>query len=417
LSALREKLLVTREQRPPLLKDDKILTSWNGLMIRAMARGGEQLDRPDLITAAERAARFLLNTMRDDEGRLLRTHRQQLSHLNAYLDDYAFLVDGLLALHDVTGRPEWLAEARQLTADQIDLFWDEDAGAFYFTSDHHEELLARTKNAYDSVLPSGNSVSVRNLVRLGRLTGEAEYAQRARQTLEVFAANMKQQPGSMTFLALALDEYLTLAEASDAPPASSTALPTADSEQRDSAIEVLAAKPPQQSSGSSREGDREPLVLAAQSDPRRTDAKVSAKAYLSVDKLTAGQTSRVAVVLTVAEGWHINANPARPDFLEPTELALKAGHKTSLPKVDYPKGHDFVMEGFEEPLSVYEKEVVIRGTLKVPPEAAGKTERIDLEVHYQACDVRRCLRRFVPASDTGEWRSRTLHRIARGIAR
>jgi hypothetical protein len=184
-----------------------------------------------------------------------------------------------------------------------------------------------------------------------------------------------------------------MAEANDAPPDDSTALPTGQGEKADAGgIEIVAQKPPAQSSGSSRQNDREPLVVAAQSDPRDKDAKVTAKAYLSVDKLTAGQTARVAVILTVAEGWHINANPARPDFLEPTELALQAAHKTTLPKVEYPKGRNFVMEGFEEPLSVYEKQVVIRGTLKVPPEAAGKTERIDLEVHYQACDDRRCLR-------------------------
>src|SRR5690606_2854165 len=152
LSAMRQTLLEARNQRPALLKDDKILTSWNGLMIRSLAIGGDALGRSDLVDAARKSALFVLAHLRDGEGRLLRTHRQDQSTLNAYLDDYAFLVDGLLALHKATGEQEWLNAARRLTDDQIELFWDEQGHGFYFTPDHHEELLARTKNAYDSVI-------------------------------------------------------------------------------------------------------------------------------------------------------------------------------------------------------------------------------------------------------------------------
>ena len=262
------------------------------------------------------------------------------------------MVDGLLSLHRVTGQQEWLTAARQLTDDQIDLFWDEDGKAFFFTSDHHEELLARTKNAYDSVLPSGNSVSARNLVRLAQLTGNAEYLTRAGETLAVFAPRLAEQSGGLTFMALALDEYLA---------ATSSAAPVETSQKIDGTVEadgdagadgnaqptptvVQAAKFPQKDTTA-------PLVLAARTDPRLKDAKISAKAYLSVDKLPPGGKAQIAVVLTVKDGWHINTNPARPDFLVPTELSLKAARKTTLSKIAYPKGHDFRMEGFDEPLS------------------------------------------------------------------
>ncbi len=411
LSVMRDKLLVVREQRPALLKDDKVLTSWNGLMIRALARGGEVLNRPDLIAAGERAARFVLTNMRDEEGRLLRTHRDKLSKLNAYLDDYAFVVSGLLALHRATGQQEWLDAARQLTDDQIDLFWDEEGKAFFFTSDHHEKLLARTKNAYDNVIPSGNSMSVRNLVRLAELTGNADDLTRAGETLALFAPKLENQSGALTFMAVAVDEYLAATSASvstetdvdsdsdansDSGPVSDSdsesaaeTLPPGESavasDAADKPVVVRAAKFPQQGTG-------EPLVLAARTDPRLKDAKVSAKAYLSVDKLPAGGKAQVAVVLAIKDGWHINTNPARPDFLVPTELILKAARKSKLSQIAYPKGHDFRMEGFDEPLSVFEKQVLLKGTIEAPRAAAGATEELELTIHYQACDNRRCLR-------------------------
>ncbi|HUG92557.1 MAG TPA: thioredoxin domain-containing protein, partial [Planctomycetaceae bacterium] len=134
LAAMRAKLLDARTQRKPLLRDDKVLASWNGLMIHAFARAGAALERPDYTAAAARAATFVLSHMRDDRKRLQRTWREGRSSLNAYLDDYAFLVRGLLALHDATQDEKWLNAARRLTDQQIELFWDETGKAFFFTS-------------------------------------------------------------------------------------------------------------------------------------------------------------------------------------------------------------------------------------------------------------------------------------------
>ncbi|MBX3438379.1 MAG: thioredoxin domain-containing protein [Planctomycetaceae bacterium] len=385
LSGMREKLLTARQQRPELLVDDKVLTSWNGLMIRALAQGGKTLHRPALIAAAERAARLILTELRDDEGRLLRTRRQEVSKLNAYLDDYAFFVDGLLALHRVTGQEEWLQAAQQLTDDQMDLFWDPQGKGFYFTSNHHEELLARTKNAYDSVLPSGNSVSVRNLVRLAHLSGDPKYREKAREALTAFASPLQNHPGSLTYMAIALEDYLAQAGESDSKPANGTDAEVADSAGSPESTTVEAAKFPVESAD-------QPLVLAARTDPRQADAVVSAKAYLSVDKLPPGGRAEVAVVLSIKEGWHINANPARPEGQIATEMQLKSAQRTTLSRVAYPRGHDFRMAAINEPLSVYEGDIVLKGVLEAPRSAAGQGEELQLSVRYQACDDRRCLR-------------------------
>jgi uncharacterized protein len=381
LAAAREKLLKVRNQRPALLKDDKILTSWNGLMIRALAVGGDALGREDLIAAARKGALFVLASLRDEEGRLLRTHREGESKLNAYLDDYAFLVDGLLALHKVTGETEWLNAARRLTDDQIAMFWDDEGHGFFFTPDHHEELLARTRNAYDSVIPSGNAVAVRNLVRLAQLTGEVSYRDRATQTLQVFAANLQERPTGLTFMALALDEYLTAF--GDAPPAETVA-----SRSDEGTPQVAQAGRP----GPATRGNEEPLIVAGRTNPRDKEAKVAAKIYLSVDRLPPGGEAEVAILLEIQDGWHINTNPASDDFLIPTEITAKSEGKLELKDIRYPKGHPFRMAGFDDPITVYEGEVLFKGKIVAPRSAAGRTEKLDVEIGYQSCNDKTCLR-------------------------
>jgi uncharacterized protein YyaL (SSP411 family) len=376
LAAAREKLLSSRSQRPALLRDDKVITGWNGLMIRALADGGAALERPDYTAAAERAALFILSELRDRNGRLVHTWRAGQAKLTAYCDDYAYFVSGLLALHRATGNEEWLNAARRLTDEQLELFWDDRGHGFFYTPDDHEPLLARAKEAYDAVLPSANSVSAENLIRLSQLTGEDSYQRRALQTIRVFAPRLAESPGGLAYLALAVDEYVNAfgaVSAELAEDASSAAV-----------TETQPAGTPADES----------LIVAAQAsqdDARRHD-KVSAKAYLSVDWLPAGETCRVAVVIEIADGWHINANPAQPDYLVETELTAASALKTKLAKVVYPDGVEFSLKGIDEPLVVYEKRVVLYGTLAAPVEAAGQTEQLELTIHYQTCNDMTCLR-------------------------
>ena len=202
LDAIRGKLLAQRATRDRPLTDTKILTAWNGLMIRGFADAGRLFDEPRYVQTAARAADFVLAKLRTPEGRLLRSYAEGQGRLNAYLDDYAFLVDGLLALHEVTREPRWLTAADELTAKQIELFWDEEEGGFFFTSDDHEELLARSKDPVDGALPSGNAVAAGNLVYLGRALPRPQLLERAGQTIDCFAALMNESPTAMPRMVL-----------------------------------------------------------------------------------------------------------------------------------------------------------------------------------------------------------------------
>ncbi|MBW3597314.1 MAG: thioredoxin domain-containing protein, partial [Planctomycetes bacterium] len=207
LDPIRRKLFDVRSRRVRPMTDTKILTSWNGLMIRGLADAGYALENDRYLDAARRAARFVLENLQTDKGRLLRTYSDGRAKLNAYLDDYAFLVDGLLALHGATGEEEWLAAALRLTEKQLELFQDE-RGGFYFTSDDHESLLARGKNPADGALPSGASVTVGNLIKLA--SHNPEYREIAEQAARVAAAHLERSPALAPRMAVHIQELLLL---------------------------------------------------------------------------------------------------------------------------------------------------------------------------------------------------------------
>ena len=208
LEAMRDKLLHVRSERPRPLTDTKVLTSWNGLMIRGFADAGRILERPQYVEAAERAAQFVLNHLIEEDGRLLRTYGMGTSKLNAYLNDYAFLVDGLIALHRCNGDNQWLQTANQVTQKQIELFWDDQRGGFYFTSNDHESLIARSKNPVDGAEPSGNSVAAQNLIYLADALDEPLYLEKARQTIDSVAGMVDRSPAAAPRLLIALSELL-----------------------------------------------------------------------------------------------------------------------------------------------------------------------------------------------------------------
>ena len=171
LAASRAKLLAVRERRVPPAKDTKVLVSWNGLMIAALAEGGRILKDERYLEAARRAAGFILDRMRRDDGRLLHTYKDGQAKLDAYLDDYADLIDGLTRLYEATGEPRWIESALELARIMIDEFADAEQGGFFFTGSRHEALIARQKDVHDNATPSGNGMAATALVRLGALTG------------------------------------------------------------------------------------------------------------------------------------------------------------------------------------------------------------------------------------------------------
>ncbi|MFP4501892.1 MAG: thioredoxin domain-containing protein [Candidatus Hydrogenedentota bacterium] len=207
IALCKRKLFDYRETRVRPGRDDKILTSWNGLMITALARGAQALDEPGYAQAAGKAARFILDTMRDGDT-LLRTHRDGKSRLPGYLDDYAFLSNGCIDLYEATFELDWLETADNLAHAMIQRFWDEAAGSFCFTGDAHKHLITRTRPTFDGAEPSGNSVGALALLRLAHLTGRDDYRNKARRVLEVNAAHMRKAPHGFLNMLCAADFYL-----------------------------------------------------------------------------------------------------------------------------------------------------------------------------------------------------------------
>ena len=193
LAVARRRLFEVREKRVRPGLDDKILTAWNGLMIASLAKGAAVLDEPKYRHAAVRAADFVLTRMQKD-GRLLRSYRRGVARLMAYIDDYAFFIDGLIGLFEGTGNLRWLAEAGRLTDTAIEYYWDEKEGGFFLTASDHEKLIVRSKLANDNAIPSGNSVMVTNLLRLHLLLGHQELRDKAGEILSLFSGSAAQSP-------------------------------------------------------------------------------------------------------------------------------------------------------------------------------------------------------------------------------
>ncbi|OGI41020.1 MAG: hypothetical protein A2V91_04545 [Candidatus Muproteobacteria bacterium RBG_16_64_10] len=207
LDTARAKLFAAREKRVRPGRDEKILTSWNGMMIRAMAHAGRLLGREDFVDSAARAFDFVRAQLWRD-GRLLATTKDGKTHLNAYLDDYVHLIDAGLALLQARFRAADLDFIRNLADIVLARFEDKARGGFYFTSDDHERLLHRPKPAGDDAIPSGNGVAAQALLRLGHLLGETRYLDAAERTLTALAGAVAQYPSAHCGLLLALDEYL-----------------------------------------------------------------------------------------------------------------------------------------------------------------------------------------------------------------
>ena len=207
LQESRRRLYEHRHTRPAPLCDEKILTSWNGLMISGFARAGAVLQWPEYIDRAKAAAQLIWDVLLVD-GRLRRSYMDGVARHNAYLDDYAFLTAGLLDLFEASSESVWLDRA--LALDQVleQRFEDAECGGFFMTSDDHEDLLAREKPAYDGAEPSGNSVAILNLLRLAALTTDDRYRQRAQHALEAFSGTLSTNTLALPEMLLALDFFL-----------------------------------------------------------------------------------------------------------------------------------------------------------------------------------------------------------------
>jgi uncharacterized protein len=341
LAAGRDKLLKVRVKRIWPYKDDKILTSWNGLMIESLAIGGRGLKDPKLTKAAEKAASFVLKNMRK-KGRLLRTYRSGGAKLNAYLDDYSFMGLALVELHRTTGDKKWLSEATSLAGAMLKYYSDPDAGGFFFTSSDHEDLLSRTKDPFDRAVPSGNAVAVRLLVELGELTGKSEYRDAADKALRAFLPFMQRSPRGMGVLLHAAGRFL---ETAPPEPEETVRKPNAKSQIGPVKVELFASK-------------------------------------LSV---APGETIKLKILLTSDKGWHVNSNKPLDDKLIATSLKFRGSKKLSLADVTWPAGDKVKLKFSDKPLSVYEGAVLVRASIKIAKDAPLGSAKAELTLKAQPC--------------------------------
>jgi uncharacterized protein YyaL (SSP411 family) len=204
----REKLFAVREERIKPGRDEKVLTAWNGLMLASFAEAAAILERQDYLVIGEKNASFVLDELRRD-GLLLRTYKDGQAKLNAYLEDYAFYADGLIALYQASGNLRWLEEAVALTDKMVEEFWDEEDGGFFYTGKSHEELIVRTKDYFDNATPSGNSVAAEVLLNLAVLTGNEQYQRMAVTLFRLLGNYIKRYPSAFGRALGALDFYLS----------------------------------------------------------------------------------------------------------------------------------------------------------------------------------------------------------------
>ncbi|MCS7032851.1 MAG: DUF255 domain-containing protein [Phycisphaerae bacterium] len=329
LAGIRSKLLSARARRKQPLLDTKIITSWNALMIRALAHAGKVLKEPRYLAAAEKAARFLLEHHRLEDGTILRCSRDGAGRIRGFLDDYAFLAHALLALHAATGDEHWRQTARQIAIETMRRFHDDQDGGFFFSDASADDLIIRQKVAGDSPLPAGAAVAARVSLELGDV-------QTARRTVEAFTDQVMQHAGSMSAMIGLIVDLLRLEPAIHVAPAAEASRPVPTSPQ-------------------------EPvLARAVQTAP-----------------------DLIEVSLRIEPGWHIQANPASSG-LTATALFLPVGVEGI---IEYPEPLRYRAPFADREISVYSGEARITVKLGAPVWLVGT----ELPLTYQACSDQACL--------------------------
>jgi uncharacterized protein YyaL (SSP411 family) len=204
IATIRAKLFAVRQERVRPGRDEKILAAWNGLMLRSFALTARVTGREDYREAAVKNAIFIMEKLKED-GRIHRSYKDSRARFNGYLEDYAMVADGLVALYEATFETRWLVEADALLDAVSELFWDEEKRAFYDTPADHEELVTRPRDVYDNAAPSGTSVATEVLLKLALFLDRSDYLQRADDVLEGLAGGMEKVPGGFGRLLCALD--------------------------------------------------------------------------------------------------------------------------------------------------------------------------------------------------------------------
>ncbi|MHC5023999.1 MAG: DUF255 domain-containing protein [Planctomycetota bacterium] len=339
LARINAAMLAVRDRRDQPGTDDKVLAGWNGLMIAGLADGGRVLNEPAYTAAAARAADFVLREMRDAEGGLLRSYRAGRARIPAFLEDYAFFVKGLLALHRTTGESRWLQDAAALAEAAKQRFWDPAGGAYFDTRADQSDLFVRTKSLYDGAVPCGNSVMLVNLLGLNTRTGESAWLDDAAATLAALSPVLAARPTGAVVGLIGLQRMV------DEHP------------------------------------DRVDAPFAAR--PGQSPVRITTSA--STVQVARDRPGEVEVTLRLATGHHVNSNRPGIDYLIPLKIELVGGEGLSI-DVRYPPGEAY--DGPEGRMLVHHDRVTlpVRISQTGPVSAAGK-----LLITYQVCTDKVCL--------------------------
>jgi uncharacterized protein YyaL (SSP411 family) len=380
LAGPRRRLLEARAKRPRPATDDKVLADWNGIAIAGLAVAGQLLSEPRFIAQAVRAAEVVLREMRPAEGPLRHVWRAGQARIPAFLADYAFLVRGLLALHEATGEARWLAAAAGLTDEQSARLADPEGG--FFVAGDSPDLLFRSKDPFDGATPAANAVAVLNLIDLTErdAAGRREHwRDQATAALKAFAPLVEQHPEAVRMLAIAARRY------HGGVPAP---------------VEAARERAPEAGPLAMLEKEAEELVkLHLELGPEQlgpeggTEAPESAPPAEAA-KAAGGSRAQVGwrpfrLVLEVAPGWHLQANPPSESFLVATTVAAQGAE---LRQVSYPAGEPLRVAFSSRPVASYQGRVELAGEIATPAgrhDSPGGGTR--LLVTYQVCDDRRCL--------------------------
>jgi uncharacterized protein len=343
LDRINEVLLAARSRRTQPRLDDKTITGWNGLMIAGFAEAARVLNEPRYLEAAKRAAAFVRQSLRTEDGGLCRTARNGKPGPHAVLEDYAFFAHGLLALHRATDEREYLDHAIELIEAARERFQDEQAGGLFDTLEDQHDLFVRTKGHYDGATPCGNSVMMLNLIEVTDRTGDERYLDEAARSLRAFSGFISQQPTGLTVSVRALHEMLLRTP------------------------ELVAGGETQADASA----ERSPVAVSIEPGDLQFD-----------ESGTAG----LEVTLSIQDGYHINAHEPGIDELVPLTIDLD-GNVDATPH--YPRGERLNGAAFaDEPVSVHTGQVRVPVTIE---RTGDMPERLRLMVTYQACTDEACL--------------------------